>query len=225
MGFRDILKKSFLESYNLADITTTDILMAMLMACLIGFYIFVVYRIVTRKAFYSKSFSISLVVLAMITAAIILTIQSSVVVSLGMVGALSIVRFRTAVKDPMDLVFLFWSIGVGIICGVGLFELAILTTVCVSLVIAVLELFPTVRMPMLLIINTSEKNGEKPIVETIRNYTKSYKVKSRNITNQGLDMIVELRVKKECEKLIQEIQALNGVVSASLLLHEGEATY
>lgn len=225
MGFRDILKKSFLESYNLADITTTDILMAMLMACLIGFYIFVVYRIVTRKAFYSKSFSISLVVLAMITAAIILTIQSSVVVSLGMVGALSIVRFRTAVKDPMDLVFLFWSIGVGIICGVGLFELAILTTVCVSLVIAVLELFPTVRLPMLLIINTSEKDGEKPIVETIRNYTKSYKVKSRNITNQGLDMIVELRVKKECEKLIQEIQALNGVVSASLLLHEGEATY
>lgn len=225
MGFRDILKKSFLESYNLADITTTDILMAMLMACLIGFYIFVVYRIVTRKAFYSKSFSISLVVLAMITAAIILTIQSSVVVSLGMVGALSIVRFRTAVKDPMDLVFLFWSIGVGIICGVGLFELAILTTVCVSLVIAVLELFPTVRLPMLLIINTSEKDGEKPIVETIRNYTKSYKVKSRNITNQGLDMIVELRVKKDCEKLIQEIQALNGVVSASLLLHEGEATY
>ncbi|MDE6675101.1 MAG: DUF4956 domain-containing protein, partial [Acetatifactor sp.] len=178
MGFSDILKESFLESNNLTDLTTKDILLAMLMACLIGLYIFLVYRIVTRKAFYSKSFSISLVVLAMITTAIILTIQSSVVVSLGMVGALSIVRFRTAIKDPMDLVFLFWSIGAGIICGVGLFELVVLTSVCVSLVIAALELVPAVRLPMLLIINTSEKSGEKAILDVVKNYTKYYKVKS-----------------------------------------------
>ena len=225
MGFRDILKTSFLESYNLTDMTTTDIFIAMLIACLIGLFIFLVYRVVTRKAFYSRSFSISLVVLAMLTTAIILTIQSSIVVSLGMVGALSIVRFRTAVKDPMDLVFLFWSICAGIICGVGLFELAVLTSVSVSLVIAVLELLPAVRLPMILIINSSEKSGEKAILEVIKNYTKSYKVKSRNITNQGLDMIIELRIKKDCEDLIQEIQALAGVASASLLLHEGESTY
>ncbi|MCI8801311.1 MAG: DUF4956 domain-containing protein [Lachnospiraceae bacterium] len=225
MGFRDILKKSFLESYNLTDITTTDIVVAVLMACVLGLYIFVVYRIVTRKAFYSKSFSISLVALAMITTAVILTIQSSVVVSLGMVGALSIVRFRTAIKDPMDLIFLFWSISVGIICGVGLFELAVLISVSVSLVIVMLELLPVVRLPMLLIINTSDKAGEKAILENVRKYTKNYKVKSRNITDRGLDMIVELRVKKDCESLIQEVQALNGVISASLLLHEGEATY
>lgn len=225
MGFRDILKKSFLESYNMADMTMQDIFIAMSVACLVGLYIFLVYRIVTRKAFYSKSFSISLVVLAMITAAVILTIQSSIVVSLGMVGALSIVRFRTAVKDPMDLVFLFWSISVGIICGVGLFELAVFASVSVSLVIAVLELFPAVRMPMLLIVNTSEKSGEKAILEIVQNYTKSYKVKSRNMTNQGLDMIIELRIKKDCENLIQDIQALAGVTSASLLLHDGESTY
>ncbi|MCR2049869.1 DUF4956 domain-containing protein [Acetatifactor muris] len=225
MGFRDILKKSFLESYNLTDITTTDIVVAVFMACVLGLYIFVVYRIVTRKAFYSKSFSISLVALAMITTAVILTIQSSVVVSLGMVGALSIVRFRTAIKDPMDLIFLFWSISVGIICGVGLFELAVLISVSVSLVIVMLELLPVVRLPMLLIINTSDKAGEKAILENVRKYTKNYKVKSRNITDRGLDMIVELRVKKDCESLIQEVQALNGVISASLLLHEGEATY
>lgn len=202
-----------------------DILIAMAVACGVGLYIFLVYRVVTRKAFYSKSFSISLVVLAMITTAVILTIQSSVVVSLGMVGALSIVRFRTAVKDPMDLIFLFWSISMGIICGVGLFELAVLTSVGVSLVIAALELLPAVRLPMLLIINTSEKSGEKGILAIVAKYTKSYKVKSRNITNQGLDMIVELRMKKDCSDLVQEIQALTGVSSASLLLHEGEATY
>lgn len=225
MGFRDILKKSFLESYNLTDMTAADIFAAMAVACLIGLYIFLVYRVVTRKAFYSKSFSISLVVLAMLTTAVILTIQSSVVVSLGMVGALSIVRFRTAIKDPMDLVFLFWSISVGIICGVGLFELAIFVSVSVSIVTAVLELLPTVRRPMLLVVNTSEKSGEKAIIEMIRNYTKNYKVKSRNITSQGLDMIIELYIKKDGENLIQEIQSLDGVSSVSLLLHEGEVTY
>lgn len=225
MSFRDILKKSFLESYNLTEITTQNILIAILMACLIGLYIFLVYRIVTRKAFYSKSFSISLVALAMITAAIILSIQSSVVVSLGMVGALSIVRFRTAIKDPMDLVFLFWSISVGIVCGVGLFELAALLSVSVSLVIAVLELLPTVRQPMLLIVNTSEKAGEKGILEVVTGYTKNYKVRSRNMTSQGLDLIIELRIKKNCENLVQEVENLSGVVSVSLLLQEGEATY
>ena len=184
-----------------------------------------VYRVVTRKAFYSKSFSISLVALAMITAAIILTIQSSVVVSLGMVGALSIVRFRTAIKDPMDLVFLFWSISVGIICGAGMFELALLTSVCVSLVIAVLELIPTVRQPMLLIVNTSEKKGEKAILDVVSGYAKNYKVRSRNITGQGLDLVIELRGRKECENLLPELESVTGVLSASLLLQEGEATY
>lgn len=225
MGFRDIFKKSFLESYNLTELTTKNILLAMLMACLIGLFIFLIYRIVTRKAFYSKSFSISLVTLAMITAAIILTIQSSVVVSLGMVGALSIVRFRTAIKDPMDLVFLFWSISIGIICGVGLFGLAILVSVSVSLVIAVLEMVPIVRQPMILIINTLEKTGEKEILEVVVNYTKNYDIKSRNITSQGLDMIIELRIKKNCAELVQEMQALAGVESVSLLSHEGESTY
>lgn len=225
MGFRDILKKSFLETYNLNNLTTTDILFVMLAACLIGFYIFLVYRIVTRKTFYSKSFSISLVILAMITAAIIMTIQSSVVVSLGMVGALSIVRFRTAVKDPMDLIFLFWSISVGIICGAGLFELAILSTICVSLVMAVLELLPSARPAMLLVVNTSDMQGEKALTDVIAKYTRNYKVKSRNMTAQGLDMIVELRMKKGCENLIQEVQKTEGVLSVSLLAHEGESTF
>lgn len=224
MGFSDILKKSFLENYSVQDLSTADIFMAMLIACLIGLYIFGIYRVVTRKAFYSKSFNISLVALAMITSAIILTIQSSVVISLGMVGALSIVRFRTAVKDPMDLVFLFWSISAGIICGAGLFELAALATVSVSLVILFLEFLPVRKPSMLLVVNATKTDVDKALIETVDKYTKRYKIKSQNMTNQGLDMIIELRVASGGE-LLRELHTMDGIVSVSLLNQEGEATY
>ena len=112
--FSSIFKRSFLEGYANIELSTTQILIVMFFSLLVGIYIYLVYRFLTKKTFYSKSFNMSLVLMSVITAAIILTVQSSVVISLGMVGALSIVRFRTAVKDPMDLVFLFWSISVGI---------------------------------------------------------------------------------------------------------------
>lgn len=117
MSFKDIFKKSFLEGFASTEITTVTIVAALAVASALAFYIFLVYRVLTRKTFYSKNFNISLAGITVITAALILTMQSSVVLSLGMVGALSIVRFRTAIKDPMDLMFLFWSISVGIICG------------------------------------------------------------------------------------------------------------
>jgi hypothetical protein len=128
----DIFKKSFLEGFASTDINIYTAASAMLITCLIALYIFLVYRIVTRKTFYSKTFNIAIAAIAVITAAVIITIQSSIVVSLGMVGALSIVRFRTAVKDPLDLVFLFWSIVVGIICGVGLAEIAVMLSIIVT---------------------------------------------------------------------------------------------
>ena len=113
MSFSDIFKRSFLEGFTSLDINIYTAASAMIITSIIACYIFIVYRLVTRKTFYSKTFNISIAVIAVITSAVIITIQSSIVVSLGMVGALSIVRFRTAVKDPMDLVFLFWSIVVG----------------------------------------------------------------------------------------------------------------
>ena len=122
VSFSDIFKKSFLDGFTSIDINIYTAASAMMITSFIAFYIFIVYRLVTRKTFYSKTFNIAIAVISVITAGVIITIQSSIVVSLGMVGALSIVRFRTAVKDPMDLVFLFWSIVVGIICGVGLAE-------------------------------------------------------------------------------------------------------
>lgn len=116
MSVRDVIKNSFLNQIN-TDISTTDVLVVLLATAILGVYLFFIYRMVCKKAFYSKSFAISLVVIALVTSIIIITIQSSVVISLGMVGALSIVRFRTAIKDPMDLAFLFWAISIGIICG------------------------------------------------------------------------------------------------------------
>ena len=120
MSFKDIFKKSFLEGFASTEITTLTVVTALGVACLLALYIFFVYRVVTRKTFYSKNFNITLAGVTVITASLILTMQSSVVLSLGMVGALSIVRFRTAIKEPLDIAFLFWSIAVGIVLGAGL---------------------------------------------------------------------------------------------------------
>lgn len=222
MSFKDIFKKKFLEGFAASSPTTSSIAVALLVAALLGVYIFIVYRIVTRKSFYSQNFNISLVALALITAGIILTIQSSVVISLGMVGALSIVRFRTAIKDPMDLVFLFWAISIGIICGAGLFEVAILLSAAVTVVILLLDLIPVVKSPMLLVVNSSDVNGEAAIMNVVKKYTRTSHVSSRNLTAQQLDMIVELRVKNE-SGLICEIAALPGVTHASLVSREGDS--
>lgn len=224
MGFQDVLKKSFLEGFSSGDLTTTTIVMSLLVTAVIAVYIFAVYRVVTRKSFYSKSFNISLVALALITAAIILTIQSSVVISLGMVGALSIVRFRTAVKDPQDLVFLFWSISTGIICGAGLFEVAAITAVLVTIVLLALELFPAKKESLLLIVNAEDCDVEEELKTVIAGHTKNYHVRSRNLTMSGMDMIVELRV-KDGGSLLKEVGELKKVRSVSLLSHDGEVTY
>lgn len=224
MGFNDVIKKSFLEGFTSTDLSTTEIGLALLIAGVLGVYLFGVYRVINRKAFYSKSFNISLVALCLITAAIIMTIQSSVVISLGMVGALSIVRFRTAVKEPMDLVFLFWSISVGIICGAGLFELALLLSLAVTILILVLEAVPVAKAPLLLVVNASDCDAEDAVLEIVKKYTKTCNVKSRSITMSGLDLIVELRV-KDGGSLVKEVGGMDVVRSVSLIAHDGEVTY
>ncbi len=224
MGFQDILKKSFLEGFAATDLSTTTIVVALALTAAIAIYIFAVYRLMSRNTFYSKSFNISLVALAVITASIILTIQSSVVISLGMVGALSIVRFRTAVKEPQDLVFLFWSISTGIICGAGLFEVALITAVLVTIVLLVLELIPGRTESVLLIVNAQSCNVEEELMEIVDKYAKKPHVKSRNINAKGCDMIVELRV-KDGGSLVKEVSNLKDVRNVSLLSHDGEVTY
>ena len=211
MGFKDVFKKSFLEGFTSMDITTAKIVATLFVSALLALYVFAIYRLVTRKVFYSKNFNISLAAMSIITAAIILAMQSNLVISLGMVGALSIVRFRTAIKDPMDLVFMFWSISIGIICGAGLYEVALVSSVAVTVFILVLDLIPVSKAPMMLVINSSQMDGEQQILDIVGKYSKSYKVKSRNLSKGRLDMVVELRVKDE-SALVSEVAALEGMI-------------
>ena len=224
MGFKDVFKKSFLEGFTSMDITTGKIAATLIVTALLALYIFAIYRLVTRKVFYSKNFNISLAVMSLITSAIILAMQSNLVISLGMVGALSIVRFRTAIKDPMDLAFLFWSISIGIICGAGLYEIALVTSVGVTVFILVLDMLPVGKAPMMLVVNSSEMNGEKAVLEVVGKYARYYKVKSRNLSKGRLDLVIELKVKEE-SALVSEVAALDGMLSASMISHDGEVTF
>lgn len=224
MGFQDVFKKSFLEGFTSMDITTGKIVATLFVTALLALYVFLIYRLVTRKVFYSKNFNISLAAMSLITAAIILAMQSNLVISLGMVGALSIIRFRTAIKDPMDLVFLFWAISIGIICGAGLYEVALVTSVAVTVCILVLDLLPVSKAPVMLVVNSSLMESEKDILEVVGKYAKAYKVKSRNLSKGRLDMVIELRVKDE-SGLVEEVAKLEGMLSASLIAHDGEVTF
>lgn len=223
MSVQDIIKKSFLNQFN-TDLTTAQILLVLALAAIVGIYIFFVYRLVCRKAFYSKGFAISLTVIAMITASIILTIQSSVVISLGMVGALSIVRFRTAIKDPMDLAFLFWAISIGIMCGASMFEVAVEASLIITVVMLALHFVPNPVAMKLLLINGNIAEDEDAIYDCIKNNTKFYKVKSKNVTKSNIDMIIEIKPNDE-KLLIDELNKFSTVNNIVIMSHDGEVTY
>ena len=223
MSIRDILKNSFLDQFN-TPMEMSSILISLLCAAVLGVYVFAIYRITCRKAFYSKGFAISLVAIDLITAAVIMAVQSSAIISLGMVGALSIVRFRTAIKDPMDLAFLFWSISVGIICGAALYEIAILASLIITVVMLVLHFIPDVRPALLLIVNLENVDAESALKEVLKKQTTFHKIKSRNVTSTGLDMIVELKTTNEAN-LINQIDLLEQVNTVTLMNHDGEITY
>ncbi|MDE6984936.1 MAG: DUF4956 domain-containing protein, partial [Lachnospiraceae bacterium] len=196
MSFKDVFKKSFVNSFAVADLSFAEVAAIFGITLLFALYIFWIYRIFARKNFYNKSFNVALAAIALITAAVIIAIQSSVVVSLGMVGALSIVRFRTAVKDPLDLVFMFWALAVGIICGVGLFNIAGVLSIVVTATIFVLDRLPVAQAPMILMIQTLYCDMEADISGIVSEYTKYYKVKSRNISPEQTSIVMELRVKE-----------------------------
>lgn len=221
MTFSDALKKSFIEGFTANNMPTSMVLMALGMAFLIGVYLFFIYKLINRTALYDKGFHVSMSILGVVTAGIIIAMQSSIVISLGMVGALSIVRFRTAIKDPMDLLFLFWSIGEGIICGAGLFELAIIVALSVTAGILILEFLPVKKKPYVLVVNASTPNAEEEILEALKEVTTSYTVKSRNIKKSGFDMILEVHTTTE-KKLMNTLREIEEITALSLLTHEGE---
>lgn len=224
MGFSDIFKKDFLSSYTSENISVMHIAAVLLITAAIAVYIFMVYRLITKKTFYSKNFNISLAALAVITAAIILAVQSSIVISLGMVGALSIVRFRTAVKEPLDLCFMFWAIAVGICCGAHMTEVAVVLSLVLTILVMILDRLPVGRAPMILVANLNESKKEPLLMQKVGEYCKYYKVKSRNIAAGKCNLVIEVRSSKEYE-MMQELENLEGAESVSLVSHDGEVTF
>ena len=160
----------------------------------------------------------------MITAAIILAVQSNIVISLGMVGALSIVRFRTAVKDPMDLCFMFWAIAVGICCGAHMAEIAIILSALMTVLVFVLDKVPLGRAPMILVVNMDDVETELELVKKIKEYCKYFKIKSRNIRENNCNLVIEVRVKEEYQ-LVQGVKGVKGIKNVSLVSHDGETTF
>ena len=205
------------------NLTISDMVVCLLCTAAIAIYIFLVYKGINKNSFYNKNFNMSLIALAVITAAIILTIQSNIVVSLGMVGALSIVRFRTAVKDPLDLVFLFWAISVGIICGAGFALISVLASIVVSVVVIWQTGVKDLKGTMILVINADSYQHEDEIMEVVDEYAEYSRIKARNVTQADINMAIEIKCKEEKE-LIAGLMGIDGILSASIVDHEGEVT-
>lgn len=224
MSVQDVIKKSILQGFQNADLSMGSVALLLVFAGLLGIYIFFVYRIVTVNTYYSKSFNVSLILMCVITASIIIAIQSSVVVSLGMVGALSIVRFRTAVKEPFDLSFMFWSISIGIICGAGMPGLALMLSLGATVLMLVFYRFPEVRRSVLLVVNAEDNGCAEQVFQAVSRHDRHYSVKSRNLTENNVDFLMEVRL-KDYEGLLSELKEIDGVTSVSMMAHRGEAVY
>lgn len=225
MSFGDVFKKGFLEAFRTTEgQVSTNAVFYLLLTGVIALYIFFVYRLVMRRTFYNKNMNIALALIAIITSAVILAVQSNIVLSLGMVGALSIVRFRTAIKDPMDLVFFFWSISVGIICGAGLIGLALVTSILLTVFVFLLDRLPVNKVTMMLVVNADDIGAEEQIVGVVNKYSKRHKIKSRNYSKQHLDMVIEVKITDE-QACMKEVLALPGITTAALLAHDGEVTF
>lgn len=221
----DIFKKSFLEGWISTDVGAEAMLMTMLVAAFLAAYVLLVYRLSAGSAPCQKDFCLSLVGVTLITAAIILTIQSNLVISLGMVGALSIVRFRTAVKSPRDLMFLFWAISVGIICGAGLAVIALILCLTLTAVIAVLNRYPAVMRPLMLVVNADvgaegSEPAEKVLTETVEKFSKKPLVRSRSLSGGVLTVTFELST-REPSALSAAVAGLPGVTFVNLFDTEG----
>lgn len=221
MSVRDVIKKSVMEGFSQTDITTTQIIVTLVITLILAIYIFFIYKLETKSVFYSKEFNITVAVVSVVTASIVLAMQSNIVVSLGMVGALSIVRFRSAIKNPLDLLYLFWSISVGIVCGAGMYEIAVITSIIVTLAIVLLDFIPVNQPPYLLIIHGKNQEIEEKLQPVLKEHAKNCQVKSRNISKNQVSMIIELRTRSE-QKLVEACSNLEGVTNVSLMSHDGE---
>ena len=210
------------DGYAARDIDVKTMFICLIFTAIIAIYACVVYGMVNKNSFYDRSFHLSLFSLSIITAMVILTIQSNIVVSLGMVGALSIVRFRTAIKSPADLVFLFWSIAIGIICGAGYAMIAIIGSIALTIGIIVFNVLPGEKDSLILVVNAAA-DKEEEICKLVESSSKAFRVRARNYTKTSLNMAVEVKTDAPMD-LVKAVNAMDGVMSASLVEHDGDVT-
>ncbi|MGE7092767.1 DUF4956 domain-containing protein [Lysinibacillus sp. NPDC048646] len=223
MNFSDIFKSNFLEKTT--SFSLTDSIIGLVVAFFIGLFIYVVYKKTFNGVIYSHSFNISLLVMTMATSLVIMGISSNVLLSLGMVGALSIVRFRTPIKDPMDLVYIFWAIVSGILCGAGFIPLVIVGAVLIGLVLLVFVNKITVENPYLLIVKFEEDVAYEEVERIISAQAKKFALKSKSIMqDEEIEATYEIRIKQNDAKLMDIVAKVPGVKSAIMLSYDGNFT-
>ncbi|WP_341303029.1 DUF4956 domain-containing protein [Lysinibacillus sp. FSL H8-0500] len=223
INFSDIFKSNFLEKTT--SFSLIDSVIGLVVAFFIGLFIYVVYKKTFNGVIYSHSFNISLLIMTMATALVIMGISSNVLLSLGMVGALSIVRFRTPIKDPMDLVYIFWAIVSGILCGAGFIPLVIIGAVLIGLVLLVFVNKITVENPYLLIVKLEEELANAEVERIIAAETKKFALKSKSIMQMGeIETTYEIRIKQNDAKLMDHLTKVPGVQSAIMLSYDGNFT-
>lgn len=223
MSVKDVIKQSVYNGFaGGTNINFSKVLLILVFSIAVGIYIFFLYKVMSKSAFYSRDFNISLAGMPVIVAAIMIAMQSNILVSLGMVGALSIVRYRTAVKSSLDLLYLFWGISSGIICGVGLYVLAIALGVSVTLLILLLEFVPNLSSPQILVIRYGCLDTTNKVENVFREQKVKYKEKARNISNNGGEVIYNVVVSNK-EALLSQLQGIDDISTLNLLDHYGES--
>lgn len=220
MTFNDIFKSSFLE--KVSSFSILDVIIAMAVAFALGLFIYVVYKKTFRGVMYSSSFGVALMAMTLITTLIILAVTSNVILSLGMVGALSIVRFRTAVKEPLDIAFLFWAISAGIVTGAGLIPLAVVGSILIGIVLLVFVNKKTSDTPYIAVISCADENAEKRVWEILKVNTAKQLLKSKTVTSEGTELTVEIKLKDSSARVCNLLSDAEGIKKCVLVSYNGE---
>lgn len=223
MSVKDVIKNSVYRSLGGGTtMSVKTVILILLIACLMGIYIFLVYKLSSRTAFYSRDLNITMAGMPVIVAAIMIAMQSSLLVSLGMVGALSIVRFRNALKNPLDLLYLFWAISAGIIAGVGLYVLALVLALIMTILLFLLGRIPGAKAPELLILRGRDQNIDyDSLYQVIHSHCSYYKEKARSTQNSETELIIEIRT-KEKDLLLQAVGKTDFFTQINCISHDGE---
>lgn len=220
MTFQDIFKSSFLE--NISSVTILDMILALALAFGLGMFIFLIYKKTFSGVMYSSSFGVTLVALTMITTLVILAVTSNVVLSLGMVGALSIVRFRTAIKEPLDIAFLFWSIAVGIVLAAGMIPLVVFGSVVIGIVLLVFANKKSHLNPYIVVIRCEDHDSEVRAMEFLKKQARRCVLKSKTAQKGSIELNAEIRMKEDNSDFVNILAEMNGVSSAVLVSYNGE---